>query len=144
MNRGQKLDRLWLRAWKIGERQANGHRLPILHHLALRGYAIGLLDLANFLLVDGNRSSFGRIGDGNSPAFLIYRAYCSGSATAAQNMAMTYFWLGDLAAYRRWLRRAAHAGDPDASNELQRFELRQPYGLARKMRRLRPLRRDES
>ncbi|MCW1404022.1 hypothetical protein OKA06_17555 [Novosphingobium sp. MW5] len=141
--RAARLERLWLRAWKIAEDNGHGHRLPILHHLAMRGHELGLLDLANFQIIDGDRNTAGRLADGHSPVRLMYRAYKRGSPTAAQNMALTYFWLNDLCGYRHWLRKAARAGDQDAGLELKRFETRQPFTLAKRMRRLRPLRRDE-
>lgn len=141
--RHERLERLWLRAWKIAEQNGTGHRLPILHHLAMHGHELGLLDLANFMVVDGDRKSVGRLADNYSPVRLLYRAFRAGSPTAAQNLAMTHFWLNDLTGYRHWLNKAARAGDEDARLELKRFETRQPFGLAKRMRRLRPLRRDE-
>lgn len=74
----------------------------------------------------------------------MYRAFQQGEVNAAQNLALTLFYAGDLAGYRRWLRRAARDGDEDAVKELSRFEVRQPYPLARRISRVRPFRRDGS
>jgi hypothetical protein len=68
----------------------------------------------------------------------MYRAFRKGEVNAAQNLALTLFYLGDLAGYRRWLRQAARGGDEDAARELSRFEVRQPWPLAQKTKRKRP------
>ncbi|WP_337847251.1 hypothetical protein [Sphingomonas sp.] len=126
----------------ILERRANGYGEPILRHLALRGYGPALLDLANRYTQTGSLKELGRLQNRNSPIAQTYRAYRNGELNAAQNMAMSLYNVGDLHGYRRWLYRAARMGDLDARRELSHFGVRQPHGLARRLRRLRPLRRD--
>lgn len=135
-------DRLFQRACLILVGKANGFGLPILRHLALRGYGAAMLELANRETSSGRRAELGRQSDSSSPLGQTYRAYRLGADYAAQNMALTWFNVGDLAGYRRWLHRAARAGNPDAQAELRRFETRKPHRLARKLRRGRPYRRD--
>lgn len=136
-------DRLFLRADAILERRANGHALPILRHLAQRRYPPAMLALARWHTQSGDPAAIGRISNPHSPAALMRGAHLLGDITAAQNLAMTLFHAGDLAGYRHWLGKAARAGDPDAGAELRRFEQRQPFPLARRVRRCRPLRRCE-
>lgn len=101
-----------------------------------------MLCLANRMTQTGRRSELGRVTDAFSPAGLTYRAYKRGEINAAQNMAMSLFNVGDMTGYRHWMRRAARAGDAEAEAELKLFEIRQPHNLARRLRRLRPYRRD--
>ena len=136
-------DRLFLRADAILDRRANGHALPILRHLAQRRYLPAMLELARWATQTGDPPAVGGMSDPRSPAALMRRAHLLGDITAAQNLALTLFHAGDLAGYRHWLRKASRAGDPDAGAELCRFELRQPYPLARRIRRQRPYRRSE-
>ncbi|WP_086606824.1 hypothetical protein [Erythrobacter donghaensis] len=138
-----KAERLFLRADAIMERRANGFAMPVLEHLALRGYAQAMLELARWDTRSGDPRAIGRICDTRSPAALMRLAHRLGDITAAQNLAMTLFHAGDLAGYRHWLRRAARAGDAEAGAELRRFEVRQPFSLARRIGRIRPLRRSE-
>lgn len=135
-------DRLFRRAGLILDGKANGFGLPILRHLALRGYGAAMLELANRETNTGRRDELGRLADGASPLGQTYRAYRLGADYAAQNMALNWFNVGDLARYRHWLHRAARAGDLDARAELRRFETRKPHRLARKLGRGRPYRRD--
>jgi hypothetical protein len=135
-------DRLFLRALQILDGKASGFGLPKMRHLALRGYGAAMLDLANRETQNGLRNELGRISDRSSPLALTYRAYRMGEQNAAQNMAMSYYNVGDLAGYRNWLHRAAQAGDFDAKVELGLFEIRKPHRLARRLRRWRPHRRD--
>jgi hypothetical protein len=136
-------ERLFSRAEAILEGRANGLAIPILRLLAHHGYEPALLALAIWLLPDEGRCQLGRACVPSSPAWLMRRAYRLGSSTAAQNYAMTCFYIGDLAGYRRWMRRAGRLGDAEARLENARFEVRQPYPLARNIRRHRPKRRDE-
>jgi|JI8StandDraft_2_1071088.scaffolds.fasta_scaffold190674_2 hypothetical protein len=138
-----KADRLYARADAILERRANGFAMPVLEHLALRRYPLAMLELARRATASGDAATLGRVSDTRSPAALMRRAHRLGDITAAQNMAMTLFHAGDLAGYRHWLRKAVRAGDADAGAELRRFELRQPVPLARRVKRIRPLRRSE-
>ena len=119
-----KLDRLFIRAEAILEGRANGFGEPILQYLAHRKYGPAMLSLAARETASGERRELGRISDANSPAGLMYRAYCQGEVCAAQNLALTLFYAGDLAGYRQWLRKAAQGGDADAARELGRFETR--------------------
>ena len=139
-----KLDRLFNRADAILDGRACGFGEPILRHLALRKYGPAMLSLACRETASGDLADLGRVSDAHSPAGLMYRAYRQGEISAAQNFALTLFYAGDLAGYRRWLRRAARGGDADAARELRRFEVRQPYPLARHTDRLRPFHRDGS
>lgn len=138
-----KADRLFTRADAIMQRRANGFAMPILEHLARRRHAPAMLELARWETKSGDPSALGRFSDARSPAALMRRAHLFGDITAAQNMAMTLFHAGDLAGYRHWLGKAARAGDTEAGAELRRFELRQPYPLARQVGRIRPIRRSE-
>jgi hypothetical protein len=135
-------EKLFGRAEAILEGRRNGLGEPILRRLALRHYGPAMLSLAARATESGHRRELGRISDAFSPANLIYRAYRLGDLYAAQNMAMSFFNVGDMLNYRRWMHRAALAGDPDAGAQLKVFETRQPHILARRLRRLRPCRRD--
>ena len=67
-----------------------------------------------------------------------------GDVRAANNAAMSCFNRNDMIGYRRWLRRAARAGDVMAAKQLRRFETRLWHADARKVGRPRPeQRRDE-
>jgi TPR repeat protein len=137
-------DCLFDRAVDILEGRANGFGLPILHHLALRGHSSAMLWLAGAWTQDAERSKFGRFSDPCSAIGLMRRALRLGDSNGAQNLAMTYYFnTGNLAMYRHWLAKAATRGDEDAARELSRFELRLPHLAARRVGRLRPLRRDE-
>jgi hypothetical protein len=140
----RKLDRLFARAEAILEGRANGFGEPILRHLAHRKYGPAMLTLACRETASGARADLGRASDPHSPAGLMYRAYRLGEINAAQNFALTLFYIGDLAGYRHWMRKAAQGGDTDAAAELRRFEVRQPYPLAGRLGRVRPFRRDGS
>lgn len=140
----KQMARLFNRAEAILEGKANGFGMPILRVLAHRRYGPAMLSLAARKTETGNRTDLGRFNDANSPAGLMYRAFRQGEVSAAQNLALTLFYLGDLAGYRRWLRRAAINGDEGAAKELIRFETRQPWPLAQKINRKRPFRRDGS
>jgi hypothetical protein len=109
--------------------------MPTFRHLALRRYRDAMLELS--LRIEGAE---GRIADPFSPTGLAYRAYRQGSPTAAHNLALDCFNRGDLGGYRKWLGRAARAGDQDAARQLRRFETRLPHNLARLIRRKRPYR----
>ncbi len=130
------------RADTILEGHGIGFGLPILWHLALNGYGLAMLRLASWYTPTGDRSELGSMIDAFSPAGMMYRAYRKGEPEAAQNMAMTCFNIGNMARYRYWMHRAARCGDTGVARELKRFEIRKPHGLARKLRRLRPPRRD--
>lgn len=136
----QKADRLYRRLFDIREQHAIGLWLPIARHLALRQHPEAMVVLANWLTDAG---AAGKPADGASPSGLLRRAHRAGDSVAAQNLAMDCFNRGDLQGYRHWLRRAARGGDTDAGRELRCFETRQPSGAARKIGRLRPLRRSE-
>lgn len=130
---------MFTRATDILDGLANGFGIPILQHLALRGYGPALLWLAGELSCHPSPADRDRPCDSGSPIALRYRAHRLGELNAAQNLAMTYFARNDLARYRHWLRIAALGGDEDAMRELKRFALRQPYRFARRLRRLRPV-----
>lgn len=140
----ERFDRLFSRAEAILGGKSNGLGMPILRTLAHQRYGPAMLSLAARKTETGKRADLGRFSDATSPAGLMYRAFRQGEVNAAQNLALTLFYAGDLAGYRRWLRRAARGGDEDAARELSRFEVRQPYPLARQINRIRPFRRDGS
>jgi hypothetical protein len=139
-----KFEMLLNRAEAILEGKENGLGMPILRALALRRFGPAMLSLAARQTEQGARAELGRISESNSPICLMYRAFRQGETNAAQNLALSLFYVGDLAGYRHWLRRAARGGDAEAWKELKRFEVRQPWPLARKIKRQRPFRRDGS
>jgi hypothetical protein len=132
-----KSDKLWARYWGIRDQHQNGHRMPILWHLALSGDTNAMVELSNEL------GGGGRIADRFSQSGLAYAAYRRGDSLGAQHLAMIAFNRDDLHGYRRWLNRAARLGDRDAGEELRRFELRLPHTDAASIRRRRPHRRSE-
>ncbi|MFC4256912.1 hypothetical protein GRI97_14690 [Altererythrobacter xixiisoli] len=143
-NSENRMDRLFNRAEAILYGRKTGLGAPILWHLALRHHGRSMLEIANHATRTGARSELGTAAQWFSPFNLMYRAYRLGEPNAAQNLAMTHFNFGDLQGYRHWIRKAARAGETNAQNDARRFELRQPYTLARRLRRLRPVRRDGS
>jgi hypothetical protein len=128
-----RADRMYERADAILDGQRNGHGEPILWHLALRRHVDGMLALAG-------RLAAGRAADPFSGTGLARRAFRLGSDRAGQHLAMDCFNRGDLAGYRRWLGRAARAGDEEAAAELRRYETRLPHGAAGDIGRRRPYR----
>lgn len=140
----KKLDKLFHRAESILDGRANGLGVPILRALVRRQYGPAMLTLAARETEQGHRAELGRPSDPRSPFGLMYRAFRQGELNAAQNIALSLFYVNDLARYRYWLRRAAQCGDDDAAQELRRFEVRQPWPLARKIKRKRPFRRSGS
>jgi hypothetical protein len=137
-------DKLYRRAVHILEGKATGLGLPIMRHLALRRHGPAMLYIANRETQTGSVKELGRIWRTASPLGLTYCAFRMGEPNAAQNMAMSYFNVGNLAEYRRWPHQAVRAGDLDARFQLRSFAIRQPHRLARRLRRLRPYRRDGS
>lgn len=132
------LDRLYLRGLAIRYEGHRGLWMPIMWHLALRGYPGAMIELADWFSADASVESMGAVADAFSAAGLYRRAYLKGDARAAKNFAVSHFNRGDLHGYRTWLRRAAIAGDTKAMVELRYFELRLPHRHARKVGRLRP------
>jgi len=113
-------------------------------HLALRGHTGAMIELADWFSDDNSASSFGTPAGAFSAAGLYRRAYRKGDARAANNAAMSFFNRNDMIGYRRWLRRAAKAGDLEARKQLRHFETRLWHAAARKIGRLRPeQKRDE-
>jgi hypothetical protein len=141
---GKRNDKLFLRALQILDGKATGLGMPILRHLAFRRYGPAMLDLAARQTRTGFRNELGRIWDPASSLGLTYRAFRMGEPHAAQNMAMSFYNVGDLKGYRHWLHRAAQDGDLEASIALRSCDIRQPHALARRLRRLRPYRRNGS
>lgn len=139
-----KLDKSFSRAEAILDGRAVGFGIPILRSLAHRQYGPAMLSLAARQTEHGSRGDLGLPTQTNSPFNLMYRAFRQGELNAAQNLALSLFYVGDLAGYRYWLRRAAQGGDDDAARELSRFEVRQPWPLASKLGRKRPFRRNGS
>lgn len=132
-------DRLYLRALRIRHERHAGLWMPIMWHMALRGHACAMVDLADWFSGGDSVKEIGKTSDAFSAGGLYYRAYRKGETRAASNMAISCFNRGDMAGYRRWLRRAAKAGDADAARELKCFETRHWHSAARKLRRLRPV-----
>jgi hypothetical protein len=138
---GSREERLFERATRILDGLENGFGIPILWHLALRGYAPAMVWLASTMSPNCTRAELGRLSDPYSAASLLRRAFAKGEWNGAQNLAMTYFYINDMEAYRRWLHRGARAGDADAVGEIKAFDVRKPYPLASRTRRLRPFNR---
>jgi hypothetical protein len=139
-------ERLFDRAEAIMEGRANGYYMPILGHLARRGHARVMLALAGSFSKGNDPAALGAMSRAGTPAWLYRRVWHRGgdyAPTAAQNLAMSLFNIGDLRGYRFWLRRAQLLGDNAAGLELDRFETRLPHGDARAIRRGRPYRRSE-
>lgn len=135
-DREAKNQRMYSRATEIMEGRANGHALPILRALAVRGHQPAQMYLSH-LLLDGIE---GRRGFGRGMAWL--RQAARAEPAALYNLAVEWRNRGCMAGYRHWLSRAAAAGDEDARAEFKRFETRFPYGVMRKWRRLKPDRRN--
>jgi hypothetical protein len=132
-------DRLYLKGLGIRyERHRVGCWLPIMWHLALGGHTGAMIELADWFSKGGSSKAFGKTADPFSAAGLYYRAYRRGDARAASNAAMSCFNCNDMIGYRKWLKRAAKAGDKEASQQLRYFETRLWHSAARKVRRLRP------
>jgi hypothetical protein len=132
-------DRLYLRALSIRHDRGIGLWMPIIWHLALRGHTGAMIELADWFSGDDSLKNVGTTADAFSAAGLYCRAWRKGEPRAAGNMAISCFNRGDMAGYRRWLLRAAKAGDADAARELKCFETRHWHSAARKLRRLRPV-----
>jgi TPR repeat protein len=139
-----KAERLYLKGLAIRYERAVGLWMPIMWHLALRGHAGAMVELADWFSGDVSVKAFGSPADAFSAAGLYRRAYQKGDARAASNVAMSHFNRNDMAGYRQWLRRAAKAGDTEAGKQLRCFETRLWHSAARKIGRLRPeQKRDE-
>jgi hypothetical protein len=137
-------ERLYLKALSIQHERSVGLWLPIMWHLALRGHAAAMIDLAAWFSEGNSLDSFGEFADSFSAAGLYRRAWRKGDARAAQHLATSCFNRNDLIGYRQWLRRAAAAGDNCALHEVRHFETRLPHSAARKIGRWRPnQKRDE-
>jgi TPR repeat protein len=137
-------DRLYLKGLAIRYERHFGLWMPIMWHLALRGHTGAMIELADWFSTDNSAKSFGTPADPFSAAGLYRRAHRKGDARAANNAAMSCFNRNDMTGYRRWLGRAAKAGDPSAGTQLRNFETRLWHAAARKVGRLRPeQKRDE-
>jgi hypothetical protein len=132
-------DRLYLKAISIRHERAVDLWMPIMRHLALRGHADAMIELADWFCGDDAAKDVGKPSDAFSAASLYYRAYRKRNARAARNMAISCFNRSDMAGYRRWLRRAARAGDTESARDLSYFETRLWHGAARRIGRLRPV-----
>lgn len=130
-------DDLWELALEKLAGRKPGWGEPLLWHLAMRGHVLAILELSSFL--DDDRP----ISDPFSKQGLALRAYRLGDSNGAQHLAMSCFNKHDLKRYRHWLRKAANQDAIDELAELKRFETRLPHPTARKIGRLRPLRRSE-
>jgi hypothetical protein len=131
-------DRLYRRALSIREENGHGFWVPIMRHLALRGHAEAMVDLADWSSGENGCENLGVASDAFSAAGLYRRAFRKGAARAARNMAMGCFNGNDLPGYRRWMRRAGEAGDLESVLEAKRFETRLGHGAARRIGRHRP------
>jgi hypothetical protein len=132
-------DRLYLKALAIRDGRRVGLWVPIIWHLALRGDASAMIELADWFSGDDAAKKFGKASDAFSAAGLYYRAYRKGNFNAARNMAVSCFNRSDMAGYRQWLKRAARAGDTESARELRFFEIRLWHTAARKAGRMRPV-----
>jgi hypothetical protein len=129
-------ERLYQQALNIQYGKERGLWLPKMTALALRGHSDAMVDLADWLA--GDDSELGSAAASLSAASLYNRAYRKGNARAAHNLAMTLFNRNDLFGYRKWMRKAARAGDDAARLQVARFEIRLPHAAARKIGRKRP------
>jgi hypothetical protein len=137
-------DRLYMKGLAVRYERHLGLWLPIMWRLALRGHTGAMIELADWFSDDDSAEAFGKPADAFSAAGLYFRAHRKGDARAANNAAMSCFNRNDMIGYRRWLRRAATAGDTEAGKQLRSFETRLWHSAARKIGRLRPSqRRDE-
>lgn len=119
---------LYLRALAILEGRSNGHALPVLRRLTLRGFAPAV-NLMSDHVVD------------REAVRLLRREARKGDPLSAYNLAVTYRNLGDMLNYRRALARAARL-DPEAAEEMASFKTRFPHSVMRRFRRLEPAPRD--
>ena len=133
-----RLSRLYDRALLIRERRTGGLWMPIMWHLALRGHTDAMIDLAAWFSEDNSVASLGSTADGFSAAGLYRRAFLKGNTRAAEHLAMSYFNQNNLQRYRYWLRQGANAGDAEAAEQLDYFEIRLWHGAAHDIRRGRP------
>lgn len=132
-------ERLYIKALSIRHERGRGLWMPIMWHLALRGHTGAMIELADWFCGDDAAKNVGKASDAFSAAGLYYRAYRKRDARAARNMAISCFNRSDMAGYRRWLGRAAKAGDTESARDLLYFETRLWHGAARSVRRLRPV-----
>lgn len=131
-------DRLYLKGLAIRYERRTGKWLPIMWHLALRGHAGAMIELADWFSDDGSADPFGTPADAFSAAGLYRRAYRRGDLRAAQHLALSCFNRNDMAGYRHWLGQGARAGDGEARQERRHFETRLWHADAARARRLRP------
>ena len=140
---GAREERLYHRALLIQDEQAPGFWVPAMQHLAWRGDPEAMVAIADWYC-QPFATELGRVADPFGAYGRYRRAWRKGSALAAYNLAVSFFARRDLANYRRWLRRAARAGDASAGFPFRRFELRRPHANARRIGRLRrEAKRDE-
>ena len=118
----------YVRALDILEGRSNGHALPILRRLALRGFAPAVNLISDYV-------------PEKTALALLRRAARAGDPASAYNLAITHRNRGDLRAYRQALARAARL-DPDSAAELRRFKTRFPETVMRRFRRLEPAGKD--
>lgn len=136
-------NRLFLKGLAIRYERRLGKWLPIMWHLALRGHAGAMIELADWFSNDGSADPFGTPAAAFSAAGLYRRAYKLGDLRAAQHMALSRFNRNDIAGYRHWLGLGAKSGDGEAKQERRQFETRLWHADAGRVRRLRPkLKRD--
>jgi len=131
-------DRLYLKGLAIRHERHLGKWLPIMWHLALRGHAGAMIELADWFSDDGSADPFGTPARAFSAAGLYRRAYKLGDLRAAQHLALSCFNQNDMAGYRHWLGQGAKAGDGEAKQERRQFETRLWHADAGRVRRLRP------
>ncbi|WP_448663633.1 hypothetical protein ACG3SL_02860 [Sphingomonas sp. CJ20] len=120
---------------------AVGLWVPIIRHLAMRGHADAMIELADWYSEDNSAQAFGKPASSFAAAGLYRRAWRKGNARAALNAAASCFNRNDMRGYRHWLRNAANVGADDARRELCAFETRLWHSAARKIRRLRPFKK---
>lgn len=129
-------DRRWGRASEILDGRANGHAIPSLKALSLRGHEPSRNLLSAVLL--------GGIGGKRGRALglrLLRQMAAKDEPLARYNLAIEHLNRGDIKSYRYWLARVG-PDDPDAAAELKRFEIRFEHEPMRRWRRLRPKRRN--
>ncbi|WP_129586146.1 hypothetical protein [Sphingomonas montana] len=136
------MNRLFDRADAILKGKANGHALPILEALSIRGHLSARNALAT-ILTDPRRIS--RKVEVERALKLMRTDAFGGDAAALYNLAIHYRNTGDMRRYRHWLARAVRrSGDPHDVRELHIFETRFPHAIMRRFRRLRPYRKRDA
>ena len=137
-NDDKPADRLYFKGLAIRHERHLGKWLPIMWHLAPRGHAGAMIELADWFSNDGSAHPFGTPAQAFSAAGLYRRAFKLGDLRTAQHLALSCFNRNDMAGYRHWLDQGAKAGDGEAKQEGRQFNTWLWHADAGRVRRLRP------